>query len=429
VSTETSSFDLNDWLHWMESNHSKSIDMGLGRCRQVFDKMALDFTGIKIFIVGGTNGKGSSVAMLESIAMETGYSVLAYTSPHLLTYNERVRLDGAAIDDQSLCDAFNAVNNARLAFDDLTLTYFEMGTLAALWLLAIKKPEVAVMEVGLGGRLDVVNLLDADVSLVTTVDIDHVDWLGDDREVIGFEKAGIYRSGRTAICGDFNPPNRLVEHANEIAAHLHLANRQFSYISTEAGWSWAGKIEGESYQFSGLTKPSLPLQNASTVLAAWCASGLRVDVNSIKQGFEKARVAGRMDRFDHYLLDVAHNPQSAEYLAAQLKSLSQPVTLVLGMLADKDIEQVIRHLAPVVDQWLLVGLEVPRGQSAEALNKTWQSVYQKDTGLFKSSDCQCVESVKIALESEQAKTAPLCVVAGSFYTVGQAYEALDRKVY
>jgi dihydrofolate synthase/folylpolyglutamate synthase len=294
VSTDTSSFDLNDWLHWMESNHSKAIDMGLERCRQVFDKMELDFTGIKVFIVGGTNGKGSSVAMLESIASASGYSVLAYTSPHLLEYNERVRINGEAIDDASLCDAFIAVNNARACFDDLTLTYFEMGTLAALWLVAKRQPEVAVLEVGLGGRLDVVNLLDADVSLVTTVDIDHVDWLGDDREVIGFEKAGIYRSKRPAICGDFNPPAKLINYANSIGAYLSLANRQFSYISTDQDWSWAGKLEGQHYQFKALPKPRLPLQNASTVLAAWCASGLKLDESAIRDGLAN-NVSGGFD--------------------------------------------------------------------------------------------------------------------------------------
>jgi len=422
-----SEFTLAQWLVWMEASHPVAIDMGLGRCRQVYDNLHLSFSEISVFTIAGTNGKGSSVAMLDAILQAADYRTACYTSPHLNRYNERIRFNGDQSSDAQLVAAFQAVDHAR---GDISLTYFEMGTLAALWLIAKQKPDVALLEVGLGGRLDVVNLVDADVAVITTIDIDHVDWLGDNRESIGREKAGIFRSHMPAVCGDLNPPKSIAEYAHSLKTPLYQAGEAFSLERHDNTWHWNGvDMAGTQVQLNDLPIPVLPLQNAATILQAIALSGLDVAYESIVMGLTRAKVAGRMDRFSHqghdYLLDVAHNPQSADYLARQLAMVNMPITLVLGMLSDKDCLKVIELLAPVIDQWHLVGLDVMRGQTAEQLKVHWDKAVAPEP----VSPVMCHSSVSASIAYFASIREPqFIVIAGSFHTVGQAYAALGREV-
>jgi dihydrofolate synthase/folylpolyglutamate synthase len=422
-----SEFTLAQWLSWMEASHPVAIDMGLDRCRQVYDSLNLSFEGVTVITVAGTNGKGSSVAMLDAILQAAGYATACYTSPHLSRYNERIRFNSLLSTDDQLVSAFNAVDQAR---GNISLTYFEMGTLAALWLIAQRKPDVALLEVGLGGRLDVVNLVDADVAVITTIDIDHVDWLGDNRESIGREKAGIFRESTPAVCGDPAPPNSISDYAQLISAPLFQVGQDFNFTHETNSWDWNGAdSKKQPLTYTNLPIPSLPLQNAATVLQAIALSGLDVTESDISRGLTVAKVAGRMDCFAHngqqYLLDVAHNPQSAQYLGEQLAKLKKPITLVLGMLSDKDCIAVIEALAPIVNEWHFVGLSVNRGQTADQLKACWEKANKPQ-----ASDAPvCHHDVSTALAYlEQRAETKLIVVAGSFYTVGEAYAALGRDV-
>lgn len=416
------SFTLQQWLSWMEQAHTSAIDMGLTRCQTVFDAMALDFGSTKIVTVGGTNGKGSSVAMFDAVLRAAGYRTLCYTSPHLEVYNERVVIDGEMCSDAQLVAAFCAIDAAREQVG-ISLSYFEIGTLAALWIVAQEQPDVALLEVGLGGRLDVVNLMDADVAVIATVGIDHVDWLGDDREIIGWEKAGIFREGRPAVCGDLEPPLSIARHANEVGAKLFQASNDFSYQLYEDGGQWSFKgldSEHQEVTIESLPVPQLPLQNAATVMQALLLLGVEVSHEALSQGFAHARVRGRLDAQTYrgcpLLLDVAHNPQAASYLAKRLEG--KQFKVVLGMLADKDCTAVMAALAPIVSQWHLVTLDVPRGQTAESLAtmlpaSTDQAVYQ-------------YASVGGAIK-QLASDKELLLVVGSFFTVADAYRLIEGE--
>ena len=422
-----SEFTLNQWLGWMEKSHPVAIDLGLGRVQQVFSRLGLNFEKICVITVAGTNGKGSTVAMLDAIYRQSGFKTVCYTSPHLHIYNERVRLNGELVSDQQLVTAFNAVDQACC---DVSLTYFEMGTLAALWLLADQQPDVAILEVGLGGRLDAINIVDADVAVITTIDIDHVDWLGDDREKIGWEKAGIFRKNKPAVCGELVPPVSIAKYARKLGTDLRQANEAYEYhMQSDSQWSWKGTdLLGQPVLLSALPIPRLPLQNAATAIQAVLLSGLNCSAQNIAAGLQVAYVAGRMERVDYqgrfFILDVAHNPQSAVYLAEQLQNTEHDgVELILGMLADKDCASVMRALAPVVATWHLVTLDVPRGQTSEQL-----SAHLPDSD---NSEVICHVSVDAAINylvSADVSTEKTIIVAGSFYTVGDAYRVLKREV-
>jgi dihydrofolate synthase/folylpolyglutamate synthase len=420
-------FTLEQWLAWMEKSHPVAIDLGLERVNQVYLRLNLDFSATRVITVAGTNGKGSTVCMLESIYRCAGYSTACYTSPHLQIYNERVLINGQLSTDTQLVEAFRAVDQAR---EGVSLSYFEMGTLAALWLVAKQQPQVAILEVGLGGRLDAVNVVDADVAVITTIGIDHVDWLGDNREKIGSEKAGIFRQNRPAVCGELDPPATIAAYAEKIGAPLWQQNQQFSFEIVDNEWRWQGlDAQGELVAFTQLPLPALPLQNASTALQAIVLNDLPCDIHAIRNGLSKARVAGRMDRKQlagcSVILDVAHNPQSAQYLADQLAKLQlHKVSLVLGMLADKDCSSVVAALKPVIHHWHLVSLDVFRGQSSAQLSK---SLLQQ--GVSETDIC-CYDSVAQALESLKGtvdRDGDTLVIAGSFYTVGDAYEYLAQE--
>ncbi len=366
----SSGLSLADWLARLEQLHPSAIDLGLERVRRVKDAMGLA-PAFPIITVGGTNGKGSTCATLEAILGAAGYKTGLYTSPHLLRYNERVRIAGKEASDAELVAAFERIDAAR---GDISLTYFEFGTLGAMAQFIDAGVEVAILEVGLGGRLDAVNVFDADAAIVSSVDLDHMEYLGDSREQIGFEKAGIYRSGRPAICADPNPPDRLLEHAHYIGADLRCVGRDFFALREDDHWT---------FRSADVTWPALPLpvmtgayqlRNAAGALAALAALPTRLPVNeaAIRTGLVTARVPGRFQRIacaPDVILDVAHNPEAARALAATLRA--QPVAgrtlAVVGMLADKDAAGVCAALSDEIDAWWTCTPDSPRARDAAAL--------------------------------------------------------------
>ena len=367
---------LPEWLAYLETLHPKPIAMGLERVAEVAARMGLK-VDCPVITVAGTNGKGSTCAMLESIYRRAGYRTGLYTSPHLVRFNERVRIAGAEVDDATLIAAFAEVEAARSREPgSVSLTYFEFSTLAALRVFAAARLDVLVLEVGLGGRLDAVNIVDADVAVITTVDIDHVEYLGNTREAIAREKAGIMRAGRITICGDPDPPRTLVEHAREIGAPLWRIGHEYRYRVEGLQWRYEGP-GGARY---GLPHPALrgryQLANAATVLAAQDALHARLPVQggALRDGLVGVELAGRFQVLPGRpaaVLDVAHNPHAARALAATLDAMGRfPRTFaVFGMLADKDIDGVIAALAPRVDVWHVAPLPGPRGAKAEELTE------------------------------------------------------------
>jgi len=421
-------YSLNQWLAWMEKNHPTEIDLGLARVGQVFARMQLDLSASKIVSVAGTNGKGSTTALLESIYLAAGYTTLAYTSPHMLFYNERVRLDGVNAENEQLTRAFRAIDQAMGDVERISLSYFEIGTLAALYLISVYKPEVAILEVGLGGRLDAVNIVDADVAVITTLAIDHVDWLGDDIEQIGREKAGIARRGRPLVCGELAPPSSIAIESKKQGFLLYQVNQKYSYDvpARDAKWHWNGlDIKGNALEYNDLALPSLPVQNAATALQVVALLGLPCDFAAIDNGLANAAALGRLQNVQYkslpLVLDVAHNPQSAQYLAESLaaQNLTGKVHMVLGVLGDKDCEGVIKALAPVVAHWHFVALDVYRGQSAEQLGR-WL-----ENGMANQS-CHYYDNMISALDAveRECSSAQQVVVAGSFVTVSQVLALL-----
>ena len=367
---------LNEWLNRLESLHPKAIDMGLERVAAVGIKLGLTFT-CPVITVGGTNGKGSTCAMLESMLLQGGYHVGLYTSPHLLHFNERARIDGQIASDEELCLAFEAVEAAR---DGISLTYFEFTTLAILKRFADAKLDAVILEVGLGGRLDAVNIIDADVAIVTSVDLDHMDYLGDTREKIGFEKAGIFRPQRTAICSDPSPPASLTEHAQAIGADLWLFGRDFNYSGDRQQWNYGGRDQRRN----SLAYPSLrganQLLNASAALAALEAlrDRLPLGAQEVRTGLVLVELPGRFQVLPgrpSVILDVAHNPHAAATLAQNLDNMGfHPETYaVFGAMSDKDIAGVISQLKDRIDHWYLTDLPLPRAASAEAIAAVLQA--------------------------------------------------------
>lgn len=366
---------LNEWLSWQETQHATQIDLGLERTRPVLQAMGLDHPPHAVITVAGTNGKGSSVALLEAILHGAGYRVGAYTSPHLLRYNERVRLACEELGDAELCASFERINQAR---GDISLTYFEFGTLAAFDIFQRAQIDIAILEVGMGGRLDTVNLLDADVALVTTIGIDHVEWLGPDRESIGREKAGIFRRDRPAICGDPDPPQSLITHAEAVAAPLYRVAHDFGYRLDSDTWSWWGGVGQSREQYDELPYPKLrgafQIQNAAAVLMVLeqIRQSFPVSRADICHGLTTVNLPGRFQVISGAvtrIFDVAHNPHGAQALAAALHAHPcQGRTLaVFGMLADKDISGVLRMMQDSVDVWYMAGLAVPRGATGGSL--------------------------------------------------------------
>lgn len=412
--------NLQQWLERIEACHPSEIELGLDRLKQVAERLDLSLdTAFKV-VAGGTNGKGSSLAMLDAILLQAGLTTGRYSSPHFLHYNERVLLDGSPCSDETLCEAFEAIESAR---GDISLTYFEYGTLAALLVMSAANVDVMLLEVGLGGRLDAVNIVDADLAMVSTVALDHIDWLGPDRESIGFEKAGIYRSGKPALCGDPEPPQSLLAHAREIGAVLYARDQAFSFSYDEMGWDWQGQSTVGVLTLKGLPNPGMPLANAAMILQAVQLMPFGISEQQVRDGLQQAQLTGRMQscqwRGLDLLLDVAHNPEAASYLAAQLQQAQGPVHLVLGMLRDKDIASVITALAPVVEHWYPVGLDVPRGSSAAQLcNELAQAGICSDRVHAKAGVAEALTHLADAGVPDKV------VVAGSFFTVAGALSCI-----
>lgn len=414
---------LSDWLALLESRHPKSIELGLERVDAVRRRLGLDFA-CPVVTIGGTNGKGSTCAYLEAVLTDAGYRVGCYTSPHLLHYRERVRVGGEELADATHVDAFAAVEAAR---DDIPLTYFEHGTLAAAWLFRQFKVAAVVLEVGLGGRLDAVNVFDPDCAVVTSVDLDHQAYLGDTREAIGREKAGIFRAGRPAVVTDPDPPQSLLEHARALGARLL---RLGSEITLEAGeGDWTCQVGGRHYP--ALPAPALPgefqLANAAAAVAALDAlrDRLPVTMQALRTGLARARPPGRFQVVPGppmIILDVAHNPQAARALASNLARLTagRRRIAVLGMLHDKDVVGVVRPLRPLIDAWFTAGLAVARGLSGEALRTLLAAEGIEVAGTHPDVP----HALEVACAS--ADPADIIVVFGSFHTVAAAASILER---
>ena len=407
---------LQQWLDWQQTLSAQGIVLGLERVAAVAGRLGLERLACPVITVAGTNGKGSVVAMLEAMLLAAGYRVGAYTSPHLLRYNERVRIDGEPVADAPLIEAFAAIDAAR---GELALTYFEFGTLAALHVFQNHPLDVVLLEVGLGGRLDAVNVVDADVAVITSIDIDHAEWLGHDREAIGREKAGIMRAGRPAVCGDRRPPRSLLRHARSLGARLRCIGREFEAVKRPGGLLW--KSGGRRFE---LPLPALPgehqIDNAATALAALAAleDRLPLDAKAMAEGLRALRLPGRyqcLAEAPRILADVAHNPQAARALAANLRADPVPgrTLAVFSALADKDIAGIIAPLRSCVDHWCIAGLDVPRGLEAEALARRVAS-----PGLSLSRHPRVPE----ALAAARAMAGPddRIVVFGSFLTVAAA---------
>ncbi|MEX6504313.1 bifunctional tetrahydrofolate synthase/dihydrofolate synthase [Pseudomonas zhanjiangensis] len=366
---------LADWLAYLEQLHPNAIDMGLDRSRAVAQRLGLTRPAPRVITVTGTNGKGSTCAFLASLLQAQGLKVGVYSSPHLLRYNERVQIAGAEAGDAELCAAFAAVEAAR---GDISLTYFEVGTLAAFWLFQRAALDVAVLEVGLGGRLDAVNLVDADLALVTSIGLDHAEWLGDSRESVAFEKAGIFRSGKPALCGDPLPPQPLLDQAAALAAPLLLRGRDYDLRVTAEDWSWSGVgPRGKGLSLQHLPLLDLPMENAALALQAYALLDLPWHAGQIADALRCTRVIGRLDRRNiqwqgkalTLLLDVGHNPHAAEYLARRLASNCPRGRrlAVFGLLADKDLPGVVTPLLDVVSDWAVAPLPTGRTRPAGEL--------------------------------------------------------------
>jgi dihydrofolate synthase/folylpolyglutamate synthase len=410
---------LPAWLALLESRHAETvINMGLDRVLAVKERLQLSFS-CPVIMVAGTNGKGSTCAMLESVLLRAGYKVGLYIKPHFLDFNERARVNGDLASDEVLVAAFNAVEAVR---GDTVLTYFEFTTLAIMHLLAGAGMDVVILEVGLGGRLDAVNIVDADVAIVTSVDIDHTDYLGDTREKIGFEKAGIFRAGKTAICSDPVPPQSLIDHANAIGADLWLMGRDFNYSGDKQQWNYGGR----SQRRNSLAYPSLrganQILNATAVLAALEALKLELPVGAqeVRTGLVTVELPGRFQVLPGrptVILDVAHNPHAASALNQNLGNMGfHPYTYaVFGSMHDKDIDGVIAAMSEHVDHWCLTNLPSARAASASELAAKVQNVQEEKAertiNIFDDPAQAYANAMSRAGENDRI------VVFGSFLTV------------
>ena len=406
---------LAQWLQHIEQQHPKAIALGLERVAAVFSRLAIALPK-PVLTVGGTNGKGSTCAMLESILSAAGYRTGLYTSPHLLRYNERVRIAGVEASDEALAEGFHAVEEAR---GDVALTYFEFGTLAALWLFAREGIEAAILEVGLGGRLDAVNIVDADCAVLTSVGIDHVDYLGPDRESIGREKAAIFRAGRPAVIAEPDPPQTVLD----TPAKQLLIGRDFGFTAEKSQWSyWSPRGRRGGLAYPAL-RGKVQLRNAAAAICALEALALPLAMQDVRRGLAEVTSPARFQVLPgrpQVILDVAHNPEAAKVLAGNLADSGfAPETIaVCGMLRDKDIAGVLRELAPRITQWHLATLSGPRAARAEDLAVHLE---KKSVRTFASPSAALEAALGAAGENDKI------VVFGSFLTVGEAIEWLKLR--
>ena len=398
--------NLDAWLDYLLQQHPTEIDMGLARVSQVANFLQLtDLGSAKVITVAGTNGKGTTCAFLESILLKAGYSVGVYSSPHLLKFNERVRINGQDVQDSDLISAFETIESNRKG---ISLTFFEYATLAGLYIFKQKQVDVVLLEVGLGGRLDATNIIDADISVLTSIGLDHQAYLGNTRESVGIEKVGVCRADNPAIIGEPDVPEQVIQRLAQIGSQTSFVDKHFAKTEKEQNWAFKG-----IRQIDNLTYPSLPIQNAVTAIQTILSFNDAISDDIIREGIKSARVPGRMELISTHptvLLDVAHNPQSARYLKSQLsKFQGKRVFALCGMLKDKDIQKVIDELDGAFNHWNLVTLDVDRGAKASEIG-----LYFKD-----SSSIDCFDSVEAGWNELKAKITEddVVIVFGSFYTV------------
>ncbi|MDP2487609.1 bifunctional tetrahydrofolate synthase/dihydrofolate synthase [Pseudoalteromonas marina] len=407
------SSSLDDWLFYLESVHPANIEMGLERVATVANNIGLLNTSSKIILIGGTNGKGTTARCLESLLLSQGYSVGTYASPHLIRYNERVRINGQELDDQYHVDAFNKLEQGR---GSTPLTYFEYGTLGALAIFKRFEVDYVLLEVGLGGRFDATNIVTPYASVITTIDLDHKEYLGDTRELVAYDKAGIFRKDTPAIIGDLSIPHTMIDYGNEISANMTLSGTDFIFKEHDKTFSW----QFEKHNLT-LNKPAIPAQNAATALTVLSVLNLLPNVDVIKNCLANLVVEGRFEQLSTEPLvftDVAHNPESARYLANKLLSYKDKgfkVHALAAMLADKDKAAVLKELTHLVDEWFLASLGGPRGDSANNLKEALQSVSTHD----KVQSFESVErALSVILPKQQDNV--ILIVFGSFFTVADA---------
>ena len=415
--------NLTDWLGYIESIHPSTIDLTLERIKIVIERLNLDIS-FPILTVGGTNGKGSTCSILESIYREAGYKVACYTSPHFLNFNERIKIQTLAVSDEVICEAFSRIESAR---EDVTLTYFEYGTIAAMIIFSEAHVDVAILEVGLGGRLDAVNVFDADCAIVTTVDLDHMDYLGHTREAIGFEKAGIYRTEKTSICGDFDPPQSLIKHAELIHADLKIIGKDFGYEAHHDSFDFLI----DSTFVMNLPLPKLQgdfqLANATNALMAVKAMEDKLPLTeiSIQKGITLTLLPGRFQevkKMPSLILDVAHNPQAARSLSHNLKTHVVPgkTIAVFSILKDKDIFGVINVLNLDIDDWFIAEIQNERAASIENISNTIQKINP-------SAHIEAFKNIQEAYQfaSKEVRRNDRIIVFGSFFTVADIMKIIS----
>ena len=416
---------LSEWLALLEKRHPRAIELGLDRVLQVAERLDLLRPATQIISVAGTNGKGSCVALLENMLLSTGVTVGCYTSPHLSHYNERICIAGQPLDDALICRAFTCIDQAR---GDISLTYFEFGTLAALWAFSQQELDVAILEVGLGGRLDAVNIVDANVAVITSIDLDHEQWLGEDRQTIGVEKAGIARAGKPLVCGDTNVPAAVLVNLADVGADVYLLGTddfRCQYRDGEIDLI-CSDLTGKQVAYKALPLPLLPTESAVCAVQALVCAGRAPSREAVCRAFVETHLPGRFQharfRDGDIILDVAHNPAAARLLADKLRLTPRKHLYALfGVLADKDIAQIIAPLLPVIDRWHVCELAgTPRAASAEHI-----SALLDNNGV----SAQCHSSVSDGLLSVigQMGDNDLLVIFGSFYTVAGALQLLDEQ--
>ncbi|QQX82572.1 bifunctional tetrahydrofolate synthase/dihydrofolate synthase [Shewanella sp. KX20019] len=410
---------LNTWLDYLLAIHPTEIDMGLVRVSEVASRLGLTELGMtKVVTVAGTNGKGTTCAMIEAALQQTGKTVGVYSSPHLLHYNERVRINGVDATDEALVSAFEAIESART---DISLSFFEYATLAGLVLFKREHLDVILLEVGLGGRLDATNIIDADISVVTSIDLDHQEYLGDTRELVAAEKAGIFRAGRAAIVGEPDCPQTLIDYAQSISANLYRVGHEFNYTCHGADWHYSG----QHFNLNSLPLPKLPQPNAATAIAVLEHLSPDIDKAAIADAVGNTQLAGRLEHVcdkPRVMVDVAHNPHAARYLRSRLENVSkQRLFAICGMLKDKDATAVLSELSLDITHWYLSDLNVPRGATALALKAL----------LPLDSQASCFATIGAAWNAvkQDAKGDDMVIVFGSFYTVAAFKELLKGESF
>ncbi|NNI58719.1 bifunctional tetrahydrofolate synthase/dihydrofolate synthase [Pasteurella multocida] len=434
----TATSPLAQWLSYLENSHFKAIDLGLDRIKSVAKALDLLTPAPFVITVGGTNGKGTTCRLLETVLLKAGYRVGVYSSPHLLRYNERVRIQDQELPDEAHTASFAFIEQHKRE----SLTYFEFSTLSALHLFKQAKLDVVILEVGLGGRLDATNIVDSDVAVITSIDIDHVDFLGADREQIGFEKAGIFRAHKPAIIGEPNIPQRLLEHAKSLGCQISCRDQDWHFRLQAEHWDWCG----QKVRLKNLPCCQIPLANATTALATFEQLPFQISEEVIRQSLQEVELVGRFQTlkpdvlfplaenlakpwadFPQMIIDVGHNPHAALYLAEKLTALKAKITgkivAVCGILKDKDAQGVLSPLLPVIDEWHCVTLEGYRGQSGQALFVTLQQIAQGQSHQLHANTASSLAlGVKQALATTTAHD--VILVFGSFHTVGEFLQLL-----